>query len=225
MKQDTNQNPQNIDTGDYVHHLPTGEDWVVAVVDGDDLWWSGFPEGCAKLSDCKLTNRANSDRKKNVILDWARLYTRGGERAKDFRARTLYQRAISEGLLVDYRPESDALIHSCSPITDENYKEIRTKLQLPDRELSVLIKQWLPQNICIISDTDETLRIFLENSFYNDKTSVLWSPTEIAGRISFIDLRFPDAKPENPALSVILAYQKHLDFFKMSEAESKGASS
>lgn len=40
--------------GDHVHHWPTGEDWVVAFVDGEHLAWCGWPEGEAKLSDCKL---------------------------------------------------------------------------------------------------------------------------------------------------------------------------
>jgi hypothetical protein len=40
--------------GDIVHHEPTGEDWVVAYVDGEYLGWCGWPAGEAKLSDCWL---------------------------------------------------------------------------------------------------------------------------------------------------------------------------
>jgi len=31
---------EQIDTADHVHHAPTGEDWVVAYVEGDRLAWS-----------------------------------------------------------------------------------------------------------------------------------------------------------------------------------------
>lgn len=40
--------------GDIVFHKPTGEEWVVAYVDGDYLAWCGWPEGEAKLADCEL---------------------------------------------------------------------------------------------------------------------------------------------------------------------------
>lgn len=43
-----------IRAGDIVHHEPTGEDWVVAYVDGEHLAWCGWPAGEAKLSDCWL---------------------------------------------------------------------------------------------------------------------------------------------------------------------------
>jgi hypothetical protein len=39
----------NIDTGDTVHHGPTGEDWLVAFVDGDKLSPLGWPETVAKV--------------------------------------------------------------------------------------------------------------------------------------------------------------------------------
>ena len=43
-----------IRAGDIVHHKPTGEDWVVAYVDGEYLAWCGWPDGRAKLADCQL---------------------------------------------------------------------------------------------------------------------------------------------------------------------------
>lgn len=45
--------------GDHVKHLPTGEEWVVAYVDGDDLAWCGWPDGLARVSDCVLTFEVN----------------------------------------------------------------------------------------------------------------------------------------------------------------------
>lgn len=50
-----------IDTGDSVRHGPTGETWVVAYVDGDNLAWVGWPEGEARLSDCTLIEKATPD--------------------------------------------------------------------------------------------------------------------------------------------------------------------
>lgn len=41
-------------TGDHVLHKPSGETWVVAFVDGDDLAWCGWPNGLARTSDCEL---------------------------------------------------------------------------------------------------------------------------------------------------------------------------
>lgn len=41
-------------TGDKVHHGPSGEDWTVAYVDGDEIAWIGWPPGWAKTSDCTL---------------------------------------------------------------------------------------------------------------------------------------------------------------------------
>lgn len=47
--------------GDHVHHEPTGEDWVVAYVDGNYLAWCGWPEGEAKVADCKLIKTCSDD--------------------------------------------------------------------------------------------------------------------------------------------------------------------
>ena len=40
--------------GDTVLHKPSGEEWLVAYVDGDDLAWCGWPDGVARKSDCEL---------------------------------------------------------------------------------------------------------------------------------------------------------------------------
>lgn len=44
--------------GDHVRHKPSGEDWVVAYVDGDQLAWCGWPPGEANLSDCEIIKQA-----------------------------------------------------------------------------------------------------------------------------------------------------------------------
>lgn len=62
---------QTIDTGDTVHHAPSGEDWVVAYVQGDRLAWCGWPEGEAKLSDCTLIQKAAPEYRQKLLEDMA----------------------------------------------------------------------------------------------------------------------------------------------------------
>lgn len=50
-----------IDSGDIVHHIPTGEDWIVAFVDGANISPLGWPETVAKLSDCLLLEKATPE--------------------------------------------------------------------------------------------------------------------------------------------------------------------
>lgn len=52
---------QNIKTGDIVIHIPTGEHWTVACINGDSLSWYGWQEGTAKLSDCKLIKSCSEE--------------------------------------------------------------------------------------------------------------------------------------------------------------------
>jgi len=52
-----------IDTGDHVRHGPTGETWVVARVDGQHLYWQGWPPGRADLKDCTLIDKATPARR------------------------------------------------------------------------------------------------------------------------------------------------------------------
>ena len=47
--------------GDIVLHRPSGEEWLVAYVDGDDLAWCGWPDGVARTSDCDLVKACSYD--------------------------------------------------------------------------------------------------------------------------------------------------------------------
>lgn len=58
---------QQIDTGDYVKHRPTGEQWVVAYVHGDRLAWCGWPEGEAALADCELIQKATPEQREKYL--------------------------------------------------------------------------------------------------------------------------------------------------------------
>lgn len=59
----------SIDTGDHVHHEPTGEDWVVAYVQGGRLAWCGWPCGEAALSDCTLIYSATPDARRLLLKE------------------------------------------------------------------------------------------------------------------------------------------------------------
>lgn len=48
----------HIDTGDTVFHRPSREKWLVRRVDGDRLYWFGWPPGSAALADCLLVEKA-----------------------------------------------------------------------------------------------------------------------------------------------------------------------
>ena len=61
-----------IDTGDYVHHGPSNEDWIVAAVDGDRLYWCGWPfGGSAALSDCTLIEAATEEKRMKLLKSLA----------------------------------------------------------------------------------------------------------------------------------------------------------
>ena len=47
--------------GDTVLHRPTGETWLVAYVEDNDLSGIGWPEGIARRSDCELIERCTDE--------------------------------------------------------------------------------------------------------------------------------------------------------------------
>lgn len=56
-----------IDTGDTVLHRPTGEEWLVAGVSGDRLYWCGWPPGRADLADCELVRKATPAEREELL--------------------------------------------------------------------------------------------------------------------------------------------------------------
>lgn len=91
-----------IRAGDIVHHEPSGEDWVVAYVDGDDLAWCGWPAGEARLSDCRLMKPCSDAEH----LDWLRHIAQSdGKRA--LRAReALAALEAAPAQVIPFSPES-----------------------------------------------------------------------------------------------------------------------
>ena len=71
----------NIDAGDAVKHLPSGEEWIVAALslDSAHLYACGWPETMAKLSDCELIAKASIDQRMTILTEAARS---GGARAR-----------------------------------------------------------------------------------------------------------------------------------------------
>ena len=64
-----------IKTADVVLHIPTGESWVVACVEGDRLSWVGWPEGWANLSDCVLIDEASPEERHKLLVQMSRMST------------------------------------------------------------------------------------------------------------------------------------------------------
>lgn len=60
-----------IDTGDHIHHGPSGEDWLVAYVEGDSLACCGWPLSIAKISDCSLIKKATSEERLELLRQMA----------------------------------------------------------------------------------------------------------------------------------------------------------
>lgn len=58
--------------GDTVRHAPTGEDWVVCCVDGDELIPAGWPLTYAKLVDCTVIETCSDE----ASTDWIRRMAR-----------------------------------------------------------------------------------------------------------------------------------------------------
>lgn len=64
----------HIDVCDVVHHAPSGENWVVACVDGDRLYWVGYPfGGSAALSDCQLVAKASAEDRQKLLVKLSEL--------------------------------------------------------------------------------------------------------------------------------------------------------
>lgn len=61
-----------IDTGDAVRHGPTGEEWLVARVEGNRLSWCGWPPGgWTELADCTLVRKATQESRAKLLEDLA----------------------------------------------------------------------------------------------------------------------------------------------------------
>lgn len=58
--------------GDHVFHRPSAETWTVAYADPQTgyLSWAGWPEGRARMSDCRLVYRATQTEHVAAVRQW-----------------------------------------------------------------------------------------------------------------------------------------------------------
>ena len=61
----------SIRTGDTVFHKPSGEQWLVAYVQDDELAWCGWPEGLARLADCELVRTCSDEQHWTLVRELA----------------------------------------------------------------------------------------------------------------------------------------------------------
>ncbi len=58
--------------GDFVHHGPSGEDWVLACdEEKGEVMPSGWPMCIAKASDCTLQQKATPEQRLDILKTWA----------------------------------------------------------------------------------------------------------------------------------------------------------
>jgi len=73
-----------IDTGDIVTHGDSGEEWMVAYVQGAVISFCGWPDTLEKLADFTLVEKATTKRRSNVL---ERMAESTGHRADYARSR------------------------------------------------------------------------------------------------------------------------------------------
>ncbi len=83
----------DIDTADVVTHCPSGEEWLVAYVDGDRLAWCGWPAGTAARADCVLTRKATPEQRDELLHHMASMSDDDPRRRYARRALGLHEHA------------------------------------------------------------------------------------------------------------------------------------
>lgn len=91
-----------IDTGDFVLHKPSGEEWVVAYVENGRVACCGWPYTLAELSDCQLTAKATPEKRQKLLEDLSRM-------SGDDPRKTYARRLLSEQSAKAAQVELDAL--------------------------------------------------------------------------------------------------------------------
>ena len=81
---------------DIVHHVPSGEDWVLAIDEENGrVQPCGWPNTMADSKDCTLTTAATDDHRLAMLEEWA-AEGKGHERERDSRTRTARRQISSE---------------------------------------------------------------------------------------------------------------------------------
>lgn len=67
--------------GDIVKHLPSGDEWVLAIdQEGDRVSWCGWLEGQARAGDCVLVKAATDEERKLILTEVAMMGNRDNGR-------------------------------------------------------------------------------------------------------------------------------------------------
>lgn len=77
--------------GDHVFHRPSGEEWIVAWAEGDDLAWAGWPYGIARVADCEIIRRCDDEEHAH----WAQQFSRAIDDPRAARVKHLYAAAVA----------------------------------------------------------------------------------------------------------------------------------
>lgn len=77
----------SIDTGDEIHHGPSGESWLVAFVEGGKLCAAGWPCSLVPLGECTLTKKATPEQRQNLLLEMSAM--RSDDPRKSYASRRL----------------------------------------------------------------------------------------------------------------------------------------
>jgi hypothetical protein len=75
-----------IEVADYVLHLPSGEEWMVARVDERDLIPCGWPLSFARPTDCRLIEKAMPETRLNLLRELATMQDGSDPRCSGARA-------------------------------------------------------------------------------------------------------------------------------------------
>lgn len=63
-------------TGDIVLHVPSQEKWTIAFLEGDRLYWRGWPQGYAAVKDCKLVRTCTDVEHGTLLREMANMQDR-----------------------------------------------------------------------------------------------------------------------------------------------------
>jgi NTP pyrophosphatase (non-canonical NTP hydrolase) len=87
---------EQMKTGDTVYHEPTGETWVVAFVEGGDIYPCGWPCTRAKVKDCNPQKTATAAESQRLIEQMAAIQE--SDPRRDWAQRELKRQAVEARL-------------------------------------------------------------------------------------------------------------------------------
>ena len=68
--------------GDHIKHRPSGETWVVAYAEGDDVCAFGWPHSIARRSDCEMVKSVSEAEHRAMLIELSGLSDSRGVRAR-----------------------------------------------------------------------------------------------------------------------------------------------